>query len=303
MKYYEEQTIDDPFTGRVGQEGHENCPRSLFGLRVSIFQENLYPTPVVCHAGPSTILQNRLPRHYTNHTRLVRSAGSSWTFIYAPPHHPILCQEASFKNENFDRLLSSIFNDAQELGLIEPKAEASIDATGMEARHVSRHYVLRAGYKRFLRYRWPKLTLVCDNDTHLFAAAVVTDGPSQDSPQFPLAMIQACRHLTIDRLLGDAGYDGEHNHRLARDTLGIRSTVIALNKRNSRKWPRTKYRRQMKRRFHCRIFGNRWQVESAISRNKRRLGSALRARTPPSQEQECFLRVITHNLMILSYAA
>lgn len=221
------------------------------------------------------------------------------------PHHTtlILRQEASFKNENFDWLLSSIFNDAQELGLIEPKAEASIDATGMEARHVSRHYVLRAGYKRFLRYRWPKLTLVCDNDTHLFAAAVVTDGPSQDSPQFPQAMIQACRHLTIDRLLGDAGYDGEHNHRLARETLSIRSTVIALNKRNSRKWPRTKYRRQMKRRFHCRIFGNRWQVESAISRNKRRLGSALRARTPPSQEQECFLRVITHNLMILSNAA
>ena len=187
--------------------------------------------------------------------------------------------------------------------MIEDKPEAVIDATGLESRHTSRHYVNRVGYQRFLRYRWPKLTLVCHSRTYLFAAAVVSDGPSQDSPQFPQAVRQACRHWPIDRWLADAGYDAEHNHRLARQELGIRSTVIALNRRNTRKWPKTRDRRQMKRRFHTRIYGRRWHVESAISQTKRRLGSALRSTTNQARETECLMRVLTHDLMILRSAA
>ena len=116
-------------------------------------------------------------------------------------------------------------------------------------------------------------------------------------------MRQASRHIRFDRLLGDAAYDAEHNHVLCRDELGIRSTVIPINPRRSRKWPRTHYRRQMKTDFHNQIYGNRWQVESSFSRNKRRLGSAVRARTEPAQFAEAQLRVLTHDLMILQRAA
>lgn len=173
-----------------------------------------------------------------------------------------------------------------------------MDATGLETRHASSYYVDRKGYRRFLRRSWPKLTLVCHTASHLFAGTVVSRGPSNDSPQFPEAVTQAAQVLDIDRLLADAAYDGEHNHQLCREELGIRSTVIALNPRRG-EFPSTKYRAQMKRRFHKRIYGNRWQVESAVSRNKRRLGSALRARTDQSQDSECRVRVLTHNLMIL----
>ena len=128
----------------------------------------------------------------------------------------------------------------------------------------------------------------------------MTRGPSNDSTQFPEAIIQATKHLRFDRLLADAAYDGEHNHRLCREQLGIRSTVIPLNvRRSGRRWPSTKYRRQMKKRFHKRIYNNRWLVESAISRNKRLFGSALRATSEPGKDRECLLRVLTHNLMIL----
>jgi len=113
-------------------------------------------------------------------------------------------------------------------------------------------------------------------------------------------MIQATSNVRFDRLIADAAYDGEHNHRLCRKQLGIRSTLIPLNPRRSAdKWPTTKYRRQMKRCFHNRLYKNRWQVESAISRNKRLLSSALRARTEAAKDRECHLRVLTHNLMIL----
>jgi hypothetical protein len=177
------------------------------------------------------------------------------------------------------------------------------DATGLEARSVSRYYVWRTGYRRFSRRRWPKLTLVGDADRHLFGAVVITWGPSQDSPQFSSAVRQSAQVVHWDRMIADTAYDAEHNHGLCRDELGIRSTIIPLNPRRGRSWPKTRFRRQMKRRFFRRVYRQRAQMESLISRFKRRLGSALRSRRWRMQQRECRLRVLTHNLMILRFAA
>jgi hypothetical protein len=120
-------------------------------------------------------------------------------------------------------------------------------------------------------------------------------------------MRQAATRVRFDRLPADSGYDGEHNHALAREELGVRSTVIKLNPRNTgrRRRPKSKYRRQMRRRFRKRKYGQRWQAESAISRNKRRpgparLGSALRSRTRVGQEHEMYSRAFTHDIMVLA---
>jgi len=167
----------------------------------------------------------------------------------------------------------------------------------------STHYArrLRDGNRRYRLPKFPKLTIVCDNHSHLIAAALATVGPSYDFPLFEPAMLRASWNLEIDRLLADSGYDSEDNHRIARQGLGIRSTVIKLNPRNrGRRWPKARYRRQMRRRFHRRKYGQRWQAESVISRMKRRLGSALRARSDAARQRESDLRVLTHNLMILA---
>ena len=194
-----------------------------------------------------------------------------------------------------------MFDRARDGGLIGDAPELAVDATGLETRHASRYFVLRAGYDRFPRLRWPKLSLACHTRSHLIAAAVVTDGPSQDSPQFPAVMRQAAPLAGWRRVLADAAYDGEHNHRLCREGLGIPETVIALNPRNAgRRWPRTPYRRAMRQHFPKAAYDQRWQVESAIARHKRRLGPGLRARSPTSQADECLLRVVTHNLMLLA---
>jgi transposase len=122
-------------------------------------------------------------------------------------------------------------------------------------------------------------------------------------------MAQASLVVTWDRVLADAAFDSEAHHAYAREELGARATVIPRNRRGQgRGWPRTRYRRQMVRRFrktpegsrHRRVYGQRWQVESAFSRHKRRLGSALAGRSDASREREYHLRVLTHNLMLLA---
>ena len=169
---------------------------------------------------------------------------------------------------------------------------------------MSAHFVDRRGPLRGRRRcHWPKLTAVADVRTHLIAAAVVSRGPSQDSPQLPAAPRQAARLLAPATLLGDAGYDAEHNHRLCR-ALGISTSVIALNARNmGRRWPLAPERRALRRRFPRELYRVRWHAESVFSRHKRRLGSALTARRPRAQRRETLLRVLTHNLMILRRSA
>jgi hypothetical protein len=204
------------------------------------------------------------------------------------------------KKSLFDRLLDAVFDDAREQALVGTKEEASVDSTGMEAGHRSAHYAYRTGQKPYLLRRWPKLTLTCHNATHLLIHAIVTDGPSQDAPLWSPVLRDACRRVTIDRLLADAGYDAEHNHVFARKVLGIRSTIINLNKRGGRRWAKTKYRRQMYRSFAKRKYRQRVQVESTISRFKRRLTSSLRGRSRQTQRIEVHLRVLTHDLLLLA---
>jgi len=179
-----------------------------------------------------------------------------------------------------------------------------VDATGLEARHVSAYFRMRRGEpKRPGRRRraWPKLTAVLHTHSHLILGAVTGTGPTQDSPDFAPAMRQAAALVALDTALADAGYDAEHNHRLCREELGLRRSVIALNPRNTgRRWPKTPYRRAMRRRFPRDLYHQRWHAESGFSQHKRRLGSALSARSTAAQRRELVLRVLTHNLMLLS---
>ena len=179
-----------------------------------------------------------------------------------------------------------------------------MDATGFESGYISRYYRWKKAKRRkALCKRWPKLTVLCHRQSHLWAAARVGIGPSNDAPDFTPVVCAGSVSVRWACVMADAAYDSEANHRLCRETLGIARTIIPVQPRRSRQWPRSRYRREMKAHFPRDAFGQRWQVESAFSRHKRRLGSFLRARSEQAQERECYLRVLTHNLMILAEVA
>lgn len=154
----------------------------------------------------------------------------------------------------------------------------------------------------------PKPTVVADTATHRVLAADVGRAPTQDAPHLIPAVRAAVARAPIDTVFADAGYDSEANHATCRQELGVRRTVIALNGRGSRKWPRAKYRRQTVKRFrkerkgarHRRVYGQRWQAESVSSRLKRRLGAATAAVTRANQQTEILLKVVVHNIMLLA---
>ncbi|MBX3411132.1 MAG: IS5 family transposase [Pirellulales bacterium] len=181
---------------------------------------------------------------------------------------------------------------------------AALDGTGLESRHVSQHYLRRSaataktGPKAAFR-RFPKAGVLCDTQTHLVLACVPGRGPGSDGTHFEQALNEALRRVQIDTLAADAGYDGEHHHRFAREQKGVRSLIPPLIGRPTKKPPTGYWRRQMKSRLHLTRYSQRWQAETVNSMLKRLLGSALRARRYWSQCREILLRAITLNIMIL----
>ena len=155
---------------------------------------------------------------------------------------------------------------------------------------------------------YTELTVACDTANYFFAGATVTVGPANDSPHFPPVLSFAAIAVDGDRVPADAAFDSEAHHRLARDELGIRSSVIPIHPRGHVGPPGGRYRGQMAGRFRLepegsrskRVYGQRWAVESAFSRHKRVLGSALGGKSDAAREREGYLRVLTHNLTLLA---
>jgi hypothetical protein len=140
------------------------------------------------------------------------------------------------KRGTFRRAQRAVVARATRAGLLDRAPVAAVEATGLETRHVSLYYRVRRGMAQTPAHRrrsWSKLTVVVHTRSHLILGAVTGTGPTQDSPEFTPALRQAAELLHFDTVLGDAGYDAEHNHRLCREELGVRDTVIALNPRNS----------------------------------------------------------------------
>ncbi|HEX6747067.1 MAG TPA: transposase [Longimicrobium sp.] len=201
-----------------------------------------------------------------------------------------------------------------------------MDATGLEAHYASPHYryvyseryvaayaALHGGRRPagpHYRPGHPKLTAVVHAGSHLILGAIPNVGPAHDTPDFAPAMRQAATVLRgaamrFAAVTADAGYDAEHCHVLCREQLGIPKTAIALNRRmhDAGRLPRTRYRREMRRRFPRTLYRARQQAESTFSQHKRRLGPALTTRSAAAQAGEQILRVLTHNVLILHHGS
>jgi transposase len=222
------------------------------------------------------------------------------------PHYSTLCYAARrlFAHKSVARLLGKLLAEAGGKGLLRgPAQRVAVDSTGLESRHQSRYFVLRAG-KRLRYTRFPKLTVVCDAASHLILGAVVDRGPRVDQVEFEAAVGQAHRRWPFKELVADAAYDAEANHVWVQEKLGARTVIPAKIGRPAHDpahLPPTLYRRKMAQHFDRASYGQRWQVESVFSRLKRCIGSSLRARRRWSQHREILARLIVHNLMLFRF--
>jgi len=243
------------------------------------------------------------------------------------PDHNTLCRAFAviLKPSRINSMLDLTVLWGRRLGLIEGRVKPiALDSSMFESHHVSRHFEKRcrktaqqeakkarkqAKREANLRRsrvvkRLPKLSLAAATASHLILAAIATTGAGGDQPFFGPLLREAHNRAAFRTGVGDAGYDSEDNHRLAREQVGVRSIIPPNAGRPTDKPPTTHYRRLMQQRFARKAdkaaYGQRWQAETVNSMIKRNLGSALRARTARRRSRELMLRVLTHNLMIIT---
>jgi Transposase DDE domain len=246
-----------------------------------------------------------LAEHLADHSELTRSLA-----LTVIPHYTTFQKAAArlLKAVPSRKLFDSVLDRALREKVRKRRVPlAAIDGTGMESRHTSRYYVKRrsrtAGETQDTSYaKYPKVVLVTDCQSHLVLSAVPGRGPGSDLQQFKAAIRDAAARARIGTLLGDADYDAESVHEHVRNTYGIRTIIPPERGRPSKKLPVGRWRRWIRQQFG-RLktkYGQRWQTETVNSMIKRRLGSALRARSYWSQCREIILRAITHNVMIVA---
>jgi hypothetical protein len=257
------------------------------------------------------------------------------------PDHNTLCRAfgvvARLKATN--RMLDLQAQWAKRRRLIQGRSKpVALDSSLFESRHVSRHFEKRCretrrsgggGGKRKRRKngekhakkqgdgrrsqtikQLPKLSLAVSSKSHLILAARATTGGGPDYAHFEPLLFDAWRRADIKKVVGDAGFDSESNHRIARQDMGVRSIMPAGSGRPGKddKPPSGYWRRRMSRQLRTKRgrrrsgYTQRWQVETANSMIKRNLGPALRACSARRRSMELMLRCVTHNLMILSHA-
>lgn len=181
---------------------------------------------------------------------------------------------------------------------------AALDSSGLEACRISHYFVQRRkeGLRGPLATRfksYPKLTVLCDCQTHVILAAVPDRAPRQEIWCLEPAVRQALARRGIQTLLADAAYDAEWVHRMLRDQFGLWAIIPAQRGPPTGKPAAGQYRRLMQQTIHLTPYGQRWQVETVMSMIKRRLGSALGACSYWAQRRAMMLKAIAHNVLIL----
>lgn len=247
------------------------------------------------------------------------------------PDHNTLCRAAAFLlgKLNVNKLLDAIARWAalnNALGLsVKPLAG---DSTHFESRHVSRHYEKRCATQRWRwgrRYkipsktaanaarsrtlkRLPKLAVGLACATHLILSGWCGSGAGSDAPRFEQLLFDAWRRVPLRSFVAvlDAGFDSEANHRIARCDMGIRSIMPPrVGRRSKSDKPPTGWRGRMKRLLRTKRgrkrcgYTQRAQAETVVSMIKRNLGSELSGKTPDSRKRDMWLKILTHDLMII----
>jgi hypothetical protein len=186
-------------------------------------------------------------------------------------------------------------------------SRVAFDSSGLDCGHASRYFIRRRNRKgspwQTVAYtRYAKLEIAVDCASHIIVGVLASRGPAVDVDRFVPLLNETLETIRPQRVVADAGYDSEPNHRYARDRHDVASFIPPLLGRPTDKPPTGRYRRQMKQRLDKDYggYGQRWQSETAFSMIKRHSGDYVSGHSYWSQCRELWLKAITHNLRILS---
>jgi IS5 family transposase len=179
-----------------------------------------------------------------------------------------------------------------------PAVTAALDATGLAPGRVSTFLVRRVRDSgAFPWRRWTKWLVVAETRHRFLLAQHAKEGPINDSASLRPLAAQAHDRVPLARLLADAEFDSERNHRFLREQLGADSIIPA--KRGKKDWRVQGIRAQMRAEFPRQLYSARAQIECLFSVAKRKLSRRAPGRSFPTQRLQALLLGLAYNIYLL----
>jgi hypothetical protein len=175
----------------------------------------------------------------------------------------------------------------------------AVDATGLSPGSISTFFVKRKrdhGDGLPLRY-WFKGLVSIDVSRQILVSQMAKRGSQNGSAELRPLTSQAAELVPLKRVLTDAGFDSEQNHRHVRQPSQARSIIPA--KRGKPSWKLHGVRAEMKACFPSEEYRFRNLVETVFSVVKRKLSAKAPGRSLETQQLQALLLGLASNIYML----
>jgi transposase len=178
----------------------------------------------------------------------------------------------------------------------------AIDSTGLRTTRFN--YYRHEKYEPSRENDWRKLHALVGVKTHVIPVLEVTDGPANDSPQFPILLKRAVANgFQFKEVYADKGYVGRENCNVASE-LGVLPFIPFKSNNTGVSRGSPMYHKmflffQYHREEFDRHYGQRAQVEATFGAFKQKFGETLASRKFDSQVNEILCMAIAFNITMV----
>jgi len=226
-----------------------------------------------------------------------------------------MCRKSHYlyKLPHFNSVIN-YFNDSSVTSLLKELIEISamplsnlekrfaVDSTGFSLRILANRWsVAKLEPRNYHRYM--KAHILYGTYSNIATACEVTDGTSNDSPQFKPLLQEASKHFAIEEVSADLAYSSRENVKAVFDIgafplLPFKKNAVG-NARGTMLWTQLfKYFKESNEEFMFR-YHLRSNAESGFWMIKQRFGEFVKSRNFVGQTNEILCKVLSHNIAVL----
>lgn len=182
----------------------------------------------------------------------------------------------------------------------------AVDASGLSSAFYSRWLDYR--FNGETRYRdWLKIHVAVGTKTQIVTAIRVTDGHTNDAPQFPALLKKTAEHFQVRAICADKGYSSRQNVQFAWD-LGILPLIPFKNNTTgnaggSQAWRKMFIAYQADPERFMKLYHQRSIVEASFSALKRKFQGKLMHKSESGRVNEALAKVLCYNICVLIHEA
>ena len=151
---------------------------------------------------------------------------------------------------------------------------------------------------------WVKCHIMCGVTTNIITAVEVTANESADAPHFPPFVETTAKHFTIRDISADKAYLSRKNLRAVEAVGGTAYIPFKSNSKpgDDELWTRLYHFFHFNRPAFLEHYHRRSNVETTFHMIKAKFGAVVRAKDPAAMVNEVLLKLLCHNIAVLTQA-